>query len=255
MASFRTEERDNGLLFFTITREEKRNAINYEVMDGLKSALEIGLAPHIKGIVITGEGDRAFCSGGDLSIFQHLRTEEEAFSMLSKMGNILYELVTYPKPTVALMNGIAVGGGCELATACDLRIAKKGIKAGFVQGTLAITTGWGGGSILLEKLPLANGMKMLFEAKKYTAEELYDLQFVHYLVEETNWDGLQSSVGPIFQMEESVLSAYKQIFIRKWQETNLKERMDEEIRKCALLWSKDIHHEKVAEIMNGSKKK
>ncbi len=249
MQDFSIEKRDDGILLFTIRREEKRNAINYAVMDGLKEAIEMAGQPDVKGLVVTGEGEKAFCAGGDLSVFQNLRTAEQAYGMLSKMGNILYELFMLPKPTVALMNGTALGGGCELATACDFRVARTGVKAGFVQGTLAITSGWGGGTMLLEKLPLANAMKMLFEAKRYTAEELKELGFVHYIYDGDTEDGL-STIAHIFQLRAGVLEAYKEMMIRKWRDKNLKEKIDEEIQKCAILWADDEHHELVDQFVN-----
>ncbi len=70
--------------------------------------------------------------------------------MLSKMGKILYDIATLPVPTIALINGAAVGGGCEIATACDFRLVAKDAKCGFIQGTLGITSGWGGGTYLFE---------------------------------------------------------------------------------------------------------
>ena len=73
--------------------------------------------------------------------------------MLSKMGGILYKIATFKKPTIAILNGSAIGGGCELATAFDFRLARSGVKLGFVQASLGITTGWGGASLLLEKIP------------------------------------------------------------------------------------------------------
>lgn len=254
MQDYLIEEKENGLLLFTIKRENKRNAINYEVMDGLLKAIQLAKEPHIKGLVVTGEGDKAFCAGGDLSVFQDLRTENQAYKMLSKMGNILYELLMLPMPTVALMNGTALGGGCEFATYCDFRVAHAGIKAGFVQGTLAITTGWGGGTILLEKLPLANAMKMLFEAKRYSAEELQELGFVHYIYEGNATNGL-AAVEHIFQLQGGVLQAYKEMIIRKWNDKNLKEKIEEEIQKCSVLWADDAHHEQVDKFVNKSAKK
>ena len=100
--SYTIEKRDMGYLLFTITRSEKRNAINYEVMDGLTEAISLANDPAIKALVITGEGDHAFCSGGDLSVFHQLHTKEEAYAMLSKMSKILYSLLTLTKPTIAL---------------------------------------------------------------------------------------------------------------------------------------------------------
>ncbi|WP_019152900.1 enoyl-CoA hydratase/isomerase family protein [Robertmurraya massiliosenegalensis] len=248
--SFDIEERENGILSFTITRPKKRNAVNFEVMDGLKEALQLARTSNIKALVLTGEGNEAFCSGGDLSQFHELQTAEQAYQMLSKMGELLYELMMFPKPTIALINGVAIGGGCEIATACDFRIARKGIKAGFVQGKLAITTGWGGGTFLLERMPQSMGMQMLFEAKLFEFEELLDLGFVQYIYEGDRWEGLRETLGSALNMEGTVLTAYKEILIRKWEKLDLKERIEQEIRQCAELWGKEAHHKQVDKFLN-----
>lgn len=244
MKSYQIEQQENGVLMFTITRENKRNAVDYGVMEGFQQAIKLAQNPKIKVLVVTGEGDQAFCSGGDLSIFHELRTEEQAYEMLSKMGKILYELAILPKPTVALINGTAVGGGCEIATACDFRIAHKGVKAGFVQGNLAITTGWGGGTLLLEKLS-SYGMKMLLDAKRYTTDELLQLGFIHSVYEGEHQEGLHNFLSDILTKETGVLIAYKEILIRKWIESNIQEKIEKEIRNCAILWESEAHHKQV----------
>lgn len=110
----KVEKDIRGIMKILINRPEKRNAVNYQLMDELKSILS--KAAHddeVKLLVLTGAGSEAFCSGGDLSEFQDLHTEEEAFTMLSKMGEILYTLAVFPKPTFALINGSAVGGDAK----------------------------------------------------------------------------------------------------------------------------------------------
>ena len=239
-----------GYLLFTITRSEKRNAINYEVMDGLAEAISLANDPAIKALVITGEGDRAFCSGGDLSVFHQLHTKEEAYKMLSKMSKILYKLLTIKKPTIALMNGSAVGGGCELAAACDFRLAREGIKAGFVQGKLAITTGWGGGTILAEKLPAGSSMKLLMEAEIQSAKYLSEIGFIDKIYSSNPLAACESYLEKLIAVELGVLEAYKMLWIRKWEESKLKERIEKEVSNCSVLWESEAHHKFVKDFIS-----
>jgi enoyl-CoA hydratase len=240
--SYSIEKREKGYLLFTITRNEKRNAINYEVMEGLVKAIERASKPDIKALVITGTGERAFCSGGDLSVFHLLHTKEEAYPMLAKMANILYSLLTLPKPTVALLNGAAIGGGCELAISCDFRLARNGIMAGFVQGKQAITTGWGGGSILTEKFPGTSALKLLMDAELQTSESLKEIGIIDGLYETSSLQACEEFLDKLLANDLQVLQAYKSIWIRKWKESKLRERMEEEVKTCALLWESEAHH-------------
>ncbi|MDZ5470683.1 enoyl-CoA hydratase/isomerase family protein [Bacillus sp. 31A1R] len=250
MSSYIINESKDGVIQFTINRAEKRNAVNYEVMEGLQKAIQLANKPESKLLVITGAGNEAFCSGGDLSVFHSLRTEEQAYGMLSKMAGILYDLMMLKTPSVALMNGTAVGGGCELATACDFRIARKGIKAGFIQGKLVITTGWGGGSFLFEKIAYPNALKMLTEAKTYPVDELSQLGFINYIFEGEPEEGLANFIKNMLAIDGDVHKAYKEMATRKWEGQNLRGRIEEEVRRCSVLWENEKHHKQVDLFIN-----
>src|SRR6201995_1263522 len=95
-------------------------------------------------LVIRGEGDKAFVSGGDLKELSALRTEEQAAAMAWRMRSICDQLANFPAPVVAALNGHALGGGAEVAVAADIRVAADDIKIGFNQVSLGIMPAWGG---------------------------------------------------------------------------------------------------------------
>lgn len=245
-----------GVLTLTICRPEKHNAINDEVMEGFEKALfYVHNHTEVKFLVITGEGEKSFCSGGDLSVFHALKTEEEAYGMLSKMGDILYRLATLPIPTIALVNGTAVGGGCEIATACDFRIVQERAKVGFIQGKLAITSGWGGGTFLIERsLKYDEALKMLLDPTPLNAEALIRNGWATAVYhDEGKESALAHFIENMINIHPDVHKAYKSIQLRKWQQTNLYNRVMEEIQECAKLWEKDAHHDAVQNFLNKSK--
>lgn len=244
--------REKGIVWFQINRPEKRNAIDYDVMDGLLETIEsMENSLTDKLLVISGTGDKSFCSGGDLSVFGDLISVEQSYQMLSKMGAILYRLLTLSKPSVALVNGIAIGGGCELATACDFRLATTNSKVGFVQGKLGITTGWGAGSILFEKIGYEKALGMLLSTDIYNAEEALQLGFIHKIISlENKKVEIESYFSSILQQNTNVIQSYKKILIRKWDSLHIKERMFEEIQQCSKLWATEEHHEAVRAFLN-----
>ena len=245
-------ETADGIMTFTIDRPEIRNAINFEVMEGLEELVERANSELPLLVIITAAGDRAFCSGGDLSVFHALETEEEAYPMLKRMGNVLYKIKTLPIPVAALVNGTAVGGGCEIATSCDYRLVRSHVKAGFIQGTLAITSGWGGGTYLFETLQHDRALKMLSEARLYSAEELLAIGWATAVVYSDQ--DIENFVESFRNVLPEVHRAYKDMAVRKWRAADLEARVEEEIRTCARLWAGEAHHAAVGNFMNKTKK-
>ncbi|WP_422123611.1 enoyl-CoA hydratase/isomerase family protein [Planococcus sp. X10-3] len=237
----------DGIMTFTIDRPEIRNAINDEVMQGLEELVERATTELPRLVIITAAGDRAFCSGGDLSVFHALETEAEAYPMLKRMGDVLYGIKTLPVPVAALVNGTAVGGGCEIATACDYRLVRSHAKAGFIQGTLAITSGWGGGTYLFEALQHDHALKMLSEARLYTADELLANGWATAVIQDDN--DIENFLASFRDVLPEVHRAYKEMAVRRWQASHLAERVEAEIRRCSQLWASDAHHAAVARFL------
>jgi enoyl-CoA hydratase/carnithine racemase len=141
-------ELDEGLAVVTIDRPQARNAIAPTTMDELDKALDA--AAGAKALVITGAGDRAFVSGGDLKQLSAIRTEEDAMAMALRMRGICDRIAHFPGPVIAALNGHAFGGGAEVAVAADIRVAADDIRIGFNQVALAIMPAWGGAERLAQ---------------------------------------------------------------------------------------------------------
>ena len=135
-------ELDDGVAVITIDRPHARNAIALATMDDLDKALDA--AAGAKTLVLTGAGDRAFVSGGDLKELSTIRTEAAATQMALRMRGICDQLSAFPAPVIAALNGHALGGGAEVAVAADIRVAAHDITIGFNQVALAIMPAWGG---------------------------------------------------------------------------------------------------------------
>jgi enoyl-CoA hydratase len=149
-------ETDDGLAVITIDRPHARNAISLETMDQLEKALDG--AAGAQALVITGAGDRAFVSGGDLKELSALRTELDASAMAWRMRSICDRIAGFPVPTIAALNGHALGGGAEVAVATDIRLAADDIKIGFNQVALHIMPAWGGVERLVELVGYAKAL-------------------------------------------------------------------------------------------------
>ena len=124
-------EQDGRVAVLTFNRPEARNAMTWEMYDGLRDiADQVDSDPDLRVLVLRGAGDRAFVSGTDIRQFLEFKTREGALGYEARMGRILGRLVEMKKPTIAMVNGDAVGGGLFLSLACDLRIAAEHARFG-----------------------------------------------------------------------------------------------------------------------------
>lgn len=251
--SFRIDQL-NGIVQFQITRPDIHNAVNHEVIDGFALFLERLKQPDVHFGVITGEGNKSFCSGGDLSVFHSLQTEQQAWEIHHRMATLLYELAIQPVPVIALINGTAIGGGAEIASACDYRLIHTDAKAGFVQGRLAITSGWGGTTLLHEKGMRYDWLlKMTSDAKPLDAKELVSIGWATEVYEGDKWVALSQFLSQMKLHHPSVAKGYKQLLTAPLRKPEVKQRILDEARMCAVLWEQEPHHEAVAAFLNRKK--
>lgn len=190
-------ELDQGLAVITINRPSARNAIAPQTMDQLGQAI-VG-AKGALCLVIRGEGDKAFVSGGDLKELSALRTEEQAAAMAWRMRSLCDELANFPAPVVAALNGHAFGGGAEVAVAADIRVAADDIKIGFNQVSLEIMPAWGGAERLAALVGRGRALMLAGTGAVLTADQAEKVGLVDRVLPratfETEWRSLARALA------------------------------------------------------------
>jgi enoyl-CoA hydratase len=173
----------DAVAVITINRPEKRNALNAVVRAELLEALaELRLDADVRVVVLTGAGDRAFVAGADVGEFA-ARTAEEQREVMSE-GSVFEELASFPKPTIAMVNGYAFGGGCELALACDLRIAAHSAKLGQPEVKLGLIPGGGATQRLPRLVGPGQALRLILTGEPVSAEEALRIGMVELIFDD-----------------------------------------------------------------------
>lgn len=180
------EQRD-GILFIILNRPKALNALNSLLLTELRTVLEQALASvaHLKGIVLLGAGEKSFVAGADISEFTGLNTES-AYALAKNGQDIFFMLERFPKPVIAVVNGFALGGGCELAMACHLRIATDKARFGQPEVNLGIIPGYGGTQRLIQYIGKGKALELLMTADMIDANEALRLGLVNYVLPSTD---------------------------------------------------------------------
>ena len=163
---------DRGVLRVTINRPGKRNALSREALRELRVVFEAHAAhADLRLALIAGAGEIAFCAGGDLTELAAVREPEAAEALAAEGAAALDAIRAFPVPTVAALNGLALGGGAELALACDLRVAAPHARIGFTQAALNVSSAWGGGTDLMRAVGPAQALDLLATGRVLAADE------------------------------------------------------------------------------------
>ncbi len=163
---------ERGVLTVMLHRPEKRNALSRALIAEVEAAFRLwSVRDDVVVALITGAGDKAFASGGDIYELNSIKTEKEALAFARETRAALDTIRRFPVPVVAVLNGDALGGGAELAMACDLRIATPHAKIGFLQGQLNIATAWGGGTDLFQLVGPSQALDLLCAATALAAPQ------------------------------------------------------------------------------------
>ena len=172
--------------WITLDRLQKMNAINAAMLQELSQALEtVEKDSNVRCAIITGMGEKAFSAGADITELQKL-THETAAEFSRKGQQTFFQAETLSKPVIAAINGYALGGGLELALACDFRLASSNAELGFPESKLGIIPGWGGTQRLTWTAGAAVAKRLIMLGDRITAEEALKLGIVDKVVP-PNW--------------------------------------------------------------------
>jgi enoyl-CoA hydratase/carnithine racemase len=174
-------EKEGKVAIFTINRPEAMNALNLETMRELRDAMtDFRDDPELWVGIVTGAGEKAFCGGADIKNTLPFM-KEHSRDVWSFPASIMRGLELW-KPLIAAINGMALGGGLELALACDIRIAAEGARLGTPEVTLGLIPGWGGTQRLPRAVPWCNAAELLLTGKLVDAQEAYRIGLVNKVV-------------------------------------------------------------------------
>lgn len=168
----------DGIGYLTINRPDKLNALNNEVLSELNTIIdEVNKNSKIKVVIVTGSGDKAFVAGADIAFMKDL-TPKGAVDFARLGQEIFFKMEQSEKPFIACVNGYALGGGFELALACDFIYATENAKLGFPETGLAIIPGFGGTQNLSRLVGKNIAKELIFTAKMISANEAKELRIV-----------------------------------------------------------------------------
>jgi enoyl-CoA hydratase len=166
-----------------VNRPDKRNALNAVVRREIVEALDaLRDDDAVRVVVLTGAGDKAFVAGADVGEFADRSANEQRATMEGR--RVFDEIATFPKPTIAMINGFALGGGCELALACDIRIAARSARLGQPEIKLGILPGGGGTQRLPRLIGFGRALRLILTGDMIGAEEAERIGLVDLLCDD-----------------------------------------------------------------------
>ena len=228
--------RQPGVLLLTLNRPERRNALNRQLLLDFDAALgRAGIDANVRCVVITGAGERAFSAGADIHE-QTGFTPEDAYAHM-RWGQALFDrLERLPKPTIAAINGFALGGGLELALACDFRTASNTAEVGLPEVTLASLPGWGGTQRLARLIGASEAKLIAMTGRRLGAERCLQLGLVNAVYPAgEHITGTLALAAEVAAHTAASLDAIK-VVIDEGMDKSWADRLEGEARAVARLW-------------------
>ncbi|MDQ0246373.1 enoyl-CoA hydratase/carnithine racemase [Bacillus fengqiuensis] len=173
---------ENGITLITLNRPEAANSLSIQMLNELREAIAAcKFDRSVRCVMITGAGEKAFCAGADLKERAGMDTSQVR-KTVSLIRESMNELEALPQPVIAVVNGVAFGGGTELALACDIRIASETAKFGLTETSLGIIPGAGGTQRLPRLIGKGRAKELIFTARRMEAGEALEIGLVEYVM-------------------------------------------------------------------------
>lgn len=179
-------EIEQSIGIITLNRPEAANAMSVQLLTELSECLQsVAKKRNIRVVIITGSGNKAFCAGADLKERKNM-SEPQVRETVRFIGSTIKQVEDLPQPVIAVMNGVAFGGGLELALACDIRIASSEVKMGLTEVSLGIIPGAGGTQRLPRLIGVGKAKELIYTARRISASEALEMNLVNYVYEKEN---------------------------------------------------------------------
>lgn len=249
-------ERDGRVVLVTIQRPEAMNAVNGEVMDGLEEVVsdlegEDGAA----AVVLTGAGERAFSAGGDIQEWQERMTPDGGRRSAARMHSLLDRLESLPVATIAAVNGYAIGGGCELALACDIRLASRNAAFIMTEISLGLIPGWGGCARLPRMVGYGPALDMILSGEPVGADRALEMGLVSRVTEQENLLEEASTLARRISSYSPLAVRLAKKAVRDGLEMALPEAKKLEVEYFGQAWGTPEHTEAINSFLARKKKK
>lgn len=240
-------ERDGRLGLLTINRPAVHNAISLDTIVELNALLgRLEQDDTLGAVILTGAGDKTFVSGGDLTDFDRLRTIEAAGQMSRDMQSLTARLNRLPAPVIGAINGDCIGGGCEVALACDMRIASNCARFGFKQVAIGITPAWGARNRMLGLIGRSQTMRLLLAGEVIDAEQALRIGLVDELVEPAQVVGAARQLADVIVNHAPLATRAIKQAVDEGAQLSGAEAIEFEARLFARTWVSDDHWEALA---------
>ena len=203
---------ENNIAILRVNRPAARNALNWTAQQQFAERITaVSRDANIRILIITGTGDKAFVAGGDIKELSRHHEPDAAIRLNQIMRDALVQMTELPVPVIAAVNGDAFGGGCEILTACDLRMAVSDVRFSFAQVKNALTTGWGGTGRLVRLLGQSRAMDLLLTTRLLLVEEAKEIGLIHRIVppEKDLLTAVITWATELMQLPQTALAATK----------------------------------------------
>lgn len=237
------EQRADGVVWITIDRAQKHNALAGRVLAALAQAISAqGALPSTRLILIRGAGERFFAAGGDLVELSEVRDEAATRDMAERSRSALDAVRQCPVPVIAYLNGDAIGGGAELAVACDMRLQAAHARVGYIQARLAISSAWGGGPDLCQLVGSARAMRMMARTEMVPAQQALDWGLTDAVISDgVDGSDLRDFLAPMLACPIHVLRSIKAQTSAWRQGQTYEQRRAVERAQVMTTWLHDDH--------------
>lgn len=243
---------DGHVATLTINRPDKLNALNIETRSRMVQELdELAKNDDIRVVVITGAGDKAFIAGADISEFEG-RSPVDQYRVMTD-SSVFLAVDRFPKPTIAAINGFCLGGGCELAMACDIRIASEKAKLGQPEINLGLLPGGGGTQRLPRLVGMGAAFKLLYTGDFIRADEALRIGLVDEVVPAGDVAARAKELAEAIAAKSPVALRLIKQAVRTSMRTPLDEGLRQEVSLFALAFASEDMKEGVDAFLNKRK--